>query len=89
MAMPAFPFGLSTVIAWAIPPCAPTPHAFAMLQAPVIPVPGAGPAAAAVGTLKSATATTSAETRSMRAMSLRLGLVLMSPPLLNTSLAKA
>jgi hypothetical protein len=60
-----------------------------MLQAPVIPVPGAGPVAAALGTLKSATPTATAETRSIQVRSLRFGLVLMSPPLLNTSLTKA
>jgi hypothetical protein len=80
MAMPAFPFALSTVIAWAMPPCAPTPHAFAMLQAPVIPVPGAGPVAAVAGTLKLTVAVATAETNSIQATSLFLGLVFMSPP---------
>jgi len=78
--MPTFPSGLSTLIAWAIPPCAPTPHAFAMLEAPVIPVPRAVRVAAAAGKLKRATAATSAETRSIQAMGLGLGLMLMSPP---------
>src|ERR671931_1236414 len=40
--IPSFPRGLSTDMPWAMPPCAPTPHAFSMLHAPVNPL-GVGP----------------------------------------------
>jgi hypothetical protein len=62
--MPAFPFGLSTDMALAMPPFVPTPHASSMLQAPVSPDGvGDGPADA----VPTATAPASAITAEVRA----------------------